>query len=100
MVAFGVVGVDFVHGPLLPGGQVDDPQVGVTVPDVEAAVFPQREHEEATVGRDSRQRRTHAKRVGIEDKLSLPKLPVLRVELLLVDVVFHLLCPVNDLQGV
>ena len=51
VITLGVARVDFRHGPYLTGLQVERPDVGIVVPDVEITVFPYCKEQMTPVGR-------------------------------------------------
>ena len=69
--------------------QVDEPQVGITVPNVECSPFTHSHQQPSAIGRDARQRGTEAERVGREDHFTGSELARGGIESLTIDVVAY-----------
>ena len=56
--------VDFLYVPNLSRLQIQHPEVGIVVPDVEDAILGKGEHQESAIGRDAWQRGTLVEGIG------------------------------------
>ena len=103
VVALYVGRVDFIQWSRLYRivliGQGGQPQVSITVPNMKHSVLTESEQEPTAIRRDAWQRGTFVHGGGIKDQLTRSELKGLRVETLLVDIVFRLAETMDELQA-
>ena len=108
VVALGVVAVDAFYGSRREGGlgglrggvQVDCPEVGIAMPNVEAAPSAEGEEQPTSIGRDAGQGGTFVDGCGVEHQLAWSELALVDIEGFAIDVVFDFLGAGDGLGGV
>ena len=100
VVALRLGRIDLVHRTHLASGKIQKIEVGLAMPYMEDAIMPEGEHQESSVGRHAWNGGALTETVSLEDQLAGTELVGIGIERFLIDIVFNLVEPADDLHVV